>query len=318
MESLLKSVDKLDDLYYNITNMLEGSNMNKILVTGGAGFVGSNLCKRLSEQGNLVVSLDNYSTGSELNHHEDVHYIQGDAADIFDLFGYQPNQFDYIFHLGEYARVEQSFDDYETVMEYNYMSFPVVLDFAKQSNAKLIYSGSSTKFSVGEEGKMMSPYAFTKAQNTEFLKAYSKWNNLEYCIVYFYNVYGDNEIAHGDYATVIAKFLNMVKSGQEHLPITAPGTQRRNFTHVNDIVDGLIMAGFKGTGDGWGIGCDKSYEIQELPKLMGVKPLMMEAKPGNRMAGELKTDKLKALGWECKHSLEDYIMEKLNGEMDIQ
>lgn len=308
MESLLKKVDKVYDLYYNIP---KGLNMHRILITGGAGFVGSNLAKKLSED-NYVVSLDNYFTGTRDNHHENVHYIEADCADIWDIFGYERNQFDYIFHLGEYARVEQSFDDYYTVMEYNYQTFPIILDFAKHQNAKLIYSGSSTKFSVGEEGKKMSPYAYTKAQNTELLKAFAEWNNLEYAIVYFYNVYGDNEIAHGDYATVIAKFINMVKSGQNHLPITSPGTQKRNFTHVNDIVEGLITAGFHGQGDGYGIGCDKAYEIQELPKLMGVKPLMMDAKPGNRMAGELKTDKLKALGWECKHSLEDYINEKLD------
>lgn len=286
--------------------------MYKILVTGGAGFVGSNLAKKLSDQGNYVVSLDNYFTGTNKNHHEDVHYLEGDVKDLFKIFGYEPMQFDYIFHLGEYARVEQSFDDYNTVMDYNYHSFPTVLEFAKHSDAKLIYSGSSTKFSIGENGKMMSPYAYTKAQNTELLKAFAEWNNLEYTIVYFYNVYGDNEIGHGDYATVIAKFLNMVKDGQTHLPITSPGTQKRNFTHIEDIVDGLIMAGFRGEGDEWGIGCDKAYEIRELPKLMGVEPLMMKAKPGNRTAGEVKSDKLKSLGWECKHSLEDYIMEKLN------
>lgn len=309
MESLLKRVDKSSELVYNI---LKGLNMYKILITGGAGFIGSNLAKALSEQGHYVVSLDNYLAGSEENHHPKVHYIKGSTRDLWSIFGYQPQQFHYIFHLGEYARVEQSFDDYDIVMDNNYHSFPVVLDFAKHSNAKLIYSGSSTKFSVGEEGKMMSPYAYTKAQNTELLKAYAEWNDLDYAIVYFYNVYGDNEIGHGNFATVIAKFLNMVKSGHEELPITSPGTQLRNFTHINDIISGLILAGFKGQGDGWGIGNDRAYEIKKLPGMMGVKPLMVEGKPGNRMAGELKTDKLKALGWECKHSLEDYIMEKLS------
>tara|TARA_B100001093_G_scaffold443375_1_gene445667 strand:- start:848 stop:1792 length:945 start_codon:yes stop_codon:yes gene_type:complete len=312
MESLLKRVDKSSEMLYNITNITEGLNMYKILVTGGAGFIGSNLAKALSDQGNYVVSLDNYLSGSKANHHDDVHYIKGSTSDLWSIFGYQPNQFDYIFHLGEYARVEQSFGDYDIVMDYNYHSFPVVLDFAKHSNAKLIYSGSSTKFSVGEEGKMMSPYAYTKAQNTELLKAYAEWNDLEYTIVYFYNVYGDNEINDGDFATVIGKFLKMVKGGATRLPITSPGTQKRNFTHINDIVSGLIMAGFRGEGDGWGIGCDTQYEIKDLPKLMGVGALMTPEKPGNRMAGELKTSKLKALGWECTHSLEDYIMEKLN------
>lgn len=284
---------------------------DKILVIGGAGFVGSNLCKQLVKLNHYVVSLDNYFTGSNANHHEGVHYLDGNSADIFNIFGHEPNQFDYIFHFGEYARVEQSFFDYKTVMDYNYHSFPKVLDFAKHSNAKLIYSGSSTKFSIGEDGKMMSPYAYTKAQNTELLKAYSEWNGLSYAIVYFYNVYGDGEISDGKYATVIAKFLKMVKDGATSVPITSPGTQERNFTHIDDTVDGLIKIMKYGNGDNWGIGNDTAYSMLDVAEMLQVDVDMKPEKSGNRMGGVVHNQMLLALGWKPKMELREYIEARL-------
>jgi UDP-glucose 4-epimerase len=283
----------------------------RILVIGGAGFVGSNLIKKLLEQGHDVISMDNYSTGSHDNEHKGCHYYFGTPKDLLPALENHHKKLDYIFHLGEYARVEQSFEDYDKVMEYNHECFPYVLEFAKQQDAKLIYSGSSTKFAEGG-GKSMSPYAYTKAQNTELLQRYSEWFELDYAIVYFYNVYGDNEIGSGKYATVVAKFLNMVKEGQKILPVTSPGTQLRNFTHINDIIDGLILAGFKGKGDGYGIGSDESYSILDLVDMLGVQTRLTPAKPGNRMNGQLKTEQLKELGWSPKHSLPEYIKEKLS------
>ena len=206
----------------------------KVLVTGGAGFIGSALCEALSGSGNSVTSLDNYHAGSVDNHHRGVDYITGDTEKIHDHFC-NGEKFDYIFHLGEYARVEQSFKDLQKVLRYNYHSFPFVVDFAKKIGAKLVYSGSSTKFSVEGEGMSMSPYAYTKAQNTQFLKAFSDWYGLDYTIVYFYNAYGDHEIGDGDYSTVVAKFIRLIRSGETELPVTSPGTQLRNFTHVDDI-----------------------------------------------------------------------------------
>ena len=283
----------------------------RILVIGGAGFVGSNLIKRLIEQGHDVISMDNYSTGSHDNEHKGCHYYFGTPKDLLPALENHSKKLDYIFHLGEYARVEQSFEDFDKVIEYNYQCFPYVLEFAKQQDAKLIYSGSSTKFAEGG-GKNMSPYAYTKAQNTELLKNYSEWYGLDYTIVYFYNVYGDNEIGEGKYATVVAKFLNMVKEGYSSLPVTFPGTQLRNFTHIDDIIDGLILAGFKGSGDDYGIGSDDKYSILDLVDMLGVLANPTPSAPGNRMNGELKTEKLKELGWSCKRSLPEYIKGKLN------
>ncbi len=279
-----------------------------ILVTGGAGFIGSNLCKELSKSNN-VFSIDNYSNGRLENHHKNVEYINDDTFNIDKYFLNQ--DFDYVFHLGEYARVEQSFEDYDKVMDYNYYSFPKVVEFTKKKNAKLIYSGSSTKFSVGEDGKSMSPYAYTKAQNTEFLKCYSLWYGLDYTIVYFYNTYGDEEVGNGKYATVIAKFLNLYKGGNKTLPVTEPGTQLRNFTHIDDIISGLIISGFNGNGDGYGIGSDEKFSILDVVGFLNCKVKLISQKKGNRMDGVLMTEKLKELGWSPKKNLKQYLTSKI-------
>ena len=276
----------------------------KILVTGGAGFVGSHLCERLAQDpNNQVVSLDNYFTGSEANHLPGVTYIRGSTAQIDELIDFTP---DYIYHLGEYSRVEQSFDDIEKVWEFNKQGIFAVLQFCRKTGAKLIYAGSSTKFGDGGLGRSQSPYAWTKASNTELVENYGDWFNIPYAIVYFYNVYGKREIATGKYATLIALFTEKMKAN-ESLTIVSPGTQKRNFTHVDDIVDGLVMVGENGYGDEFGIGSPESFTILEVAELFGGKIEMLPERKGNRMTADVVTDKTQALGWSPKRRLADYI-----------
>lgn len=280
--------------------------MKKVIVTGGAGFVGSNLCARLVQEGYEVYSVDNYSTGSPDNHVNDVIYYHMSTKDIGRL-EFKP---DTIFHLGEYSRVEQSFNDMDKVWESNSTGTFEVLNFALRHKAKLIYAGSSTKF--GDNGADSSPYAFTKSKNTQLVKNYGEWYGLDYAITYFYNVYGKNEISDGPYATLIAKYAKLAREGKI-LPVTLPGTQVRNFTHVDDIVDGLILVGKFGDGDNYGIGADVSYSVLDIAKMFGGKYEYTPGKRGNRMSAQLVTDRLKALGWEPKRHLSDYISEIMNG-----
>ena len=283
----------------------------KILVTGGAGFVGSHLCERLSQnEENEVYSLDNYFTGSEANHVENVTYIKGDTSDISDLVTFSP---DMVYHLGEYSRVEQSFDDIQKVWKYNKDGIFAVLEFVRKVGCKILYAGSSTKFGDGGLGRSASPYAWTKASNTELVENYAAWFNVPYAITYFYNVYGPREIQIGKYATLIALFKEKMKYN-EPLTIVSPGTQKRNFTHIDDIIDGLILVGENGYGDEFGIGSEEAYTIKEVARMFGGQIEMLPERRGNRMTAEIVSDKTKALGWKASKKLEDYIMEcKSNG-----
>ena len=273
----------------------------KILVTGGAGFVGSNLCERLAEDpNNEVWSLDNYSTGTRDNHVPNVTYITGPTSDI-SLLGFKP---DIIYHLGEYSRVEQSFEDIETVWKYNVEGTFQVLQFARVTGAKLIYAGSSTKF--GDNGPDSSPYAFSKSTNTQLVQNFAEWYGIEYAITYFYNVYGNREISTGKYATLIAKFMEKVRNN-ETLTVTSPGSQQRNFTHVDDIVDGLVLVGANGQGDGYGIGSPEAYTVLEIAEMFGSPIEMTPERKGNRMFGPVVSDKTKELGWAANRRVADYI-----------
>lgn len=282
----------------------------KILVTGGAGFVGSHLCERLVSMGHDVTSLDNYFTGSRENHVPGVEYIFADTMDIlrqFALFGGGHKKFDLVYHLGEYSRVEQSFTDIGKVMEYNSEGTRQVLEFVRLTKAKLIYAGSSTKYADRTEGYVQSPYAWTKATNTDLVKMYGEWENIQYAITYFYNVYGKREIKTGQYATLIAKYAEQMRLGETQLPIVQPGTQLRNFTHIDDIVDALILVGAKGVGDEFGIGSDDAYSILEIVKMFQVDHKWLPPRPGNRMSAPVISDKTKALGWQPRRNLPDYI-----------
>ncbi|MBT25300.1 MAG: ADP-L-glycero-D-manno-heptose-6-epimerase [Rhodobacteraceae bacterium] len=289
-------------------------NRKKILVTGGAGFVGSHLCERLAQNSqNEVYSLDNYFTGSTDNHVPGVEYIKGNTSDIDKLVSFRP---DIVYHLGEYSRVEQSFDDMEAVWKFNKDGIFSVLEFVRKNGCKILYAGSSTKFGDGGLGRSASPYAWTKATNTELVMNYGDWFNVPYAITYFYNVYGGREIASGKYATLIALFKEKMKNG-EPLTVVSPGNQKRNFTHIEDIIDGLVLVGDYGYGDEFGIGCPDSYSILDVAKMFGGQVEMLPERRGNRMVADVITDKTNALGWSPQRSLKDFISElrSLNWEV---
>ena len=276
--------------------------MNTILVTGGAGFIGTHLCKRLKEEGHRVISLDNYFTGTRLNRVEGVEYREGHAKDAEKLVPETP---DIIYHLAEYARPEKSFEDIAMVWDLNMVGTFGILEFWRKKKCKLVYAGSSTKFADGGMGRDQSPYAWTKAANTELVRNYGVWFGLPYAITYFYNVFGPGERA-GKYGTLIEIFRQKFLAG-EQLNVTSPGTQRRNFTHIDDVVDGILLVGEKGTGDDFGLGNEKDYSVLEIAEMFGAPVAMMPEVPGNRMKGYIDTSKMRELGWVAKRSIEEYI-----------
>ena len=264
--------------------------------------MGSNLCKRLIKDGNRVISLDNYFTGTKDAHVEGVEYREGHTKDIERLIPETP---DLVFHLGEYSRVEKSLTEPELVWDLNKVGTFGVLEFCRKKNTKLVYAGSSTKFGDGGLGRDQSPYAWAKATNTELVQNYGTWYEMPYAITYFYNVYGPGEKS-GNFGTVIEIFKQKKLKG-EPLFINAPGTQKRNFTHIDDIIEGLVLVGEKGEGDNFGLGNHQEYSILEVAKMFGGEIIMGPEVAGNRMGGECDTTKTELLGWHPTHSLADYI-----------
>lgn len=273
-----------------------------VLVTGGAGFVGSNLVKRLVADGNRVISLDNNFAGTSESV-PGVDYRHGHTKDIAALVPETP---DLIYHLGEYARVEQSLEEPEVVHDLNVVGTNAVLEYWKKKKCKLVYAGSSTKFGDGGLAREATPYASTKAANTEKVKEIGDRLGLPYAITYFYNVFGPGERG-GRYGTVIKWFMEQYEHG-EPITVTAPGTQRRNFTHVDDIVDGLFRVGEKGHGDEYGLGSEKSFSMIEVARLFGNDIVMLPPRAGNRMGSGIDTTKSRSLGWEATVALEDEVL----------
>lgn len=275
-----------------------------VVVTGGAGFIGSHLIESLLDDYS-VISIDNYFTGTEKNHITGAKYIKGCASEINEILKGEPSP-KYLFHLGEYSRVEQSFDDINKVWNFNKKGIFNVLEYVRKTGAKIIYAGSSTKFGDGGLGRTQSPYAWTKATNTELVVNYGNWFDIEFAITYFYNVYGGREIKSGKYATLIGIFSEKSRTGKS-LPVVKPGTQKRNFTHIDDIVSGLRLIAENGNGDEFGIGAEESYSIKEIAELFGGKIEMLAERRGNRLLGEVITEKTKKLGWSQRNKLKDFI-----------
>jgi UDP-glucose 4-epimerase len=273
-----------------------------ILVTGGAGFIGSRLCARLANEGNKIISLDNYFAGSKDNHVEGVEYREGHTKDIAQHIPEAP---DIIYHLGEYSRVERSLLEPALVWDLNMTGTFGVLEYWREKKCKIVYAGSSTKFADGGLGRDQSPYAWTKAANTELVRNYAQWYALPYAITYFYNVYGPGERA-GTYGTVIEIFKRKFLAG-ESLAVTAPGTQQRIFTHIDDIIDGIMLVGEKGEGDEFGLGAEQSYSILDIAGMFGSSVEMRPEAPGNRQTSQLDATKSNALGWRATRDVKDYI-----------
>ena len=281
-----------------------GAEARTVLVTGGAGFIGSRLCARLANHGHRVISLDNYFVGTRGNEVPGVDYREAHTRDIADAVPESP---DIVYHLGEYSRVEASLAEPDVVWDLNVRGTFHVLEYWRAKRPKLVYAGSSTKFADGGLGRDQSPYAFTKATNSELVRNYGEWYGLPFAITYFYNVFGPGERA-GTYGTLIEIFRQKLLAG-EPLPVTSPGTQQRIFTHVDDIIDGLLLIGEKGEGDEFGLGASDSHSILEIAEMFRAPVVMQPEARGNRMAAKLDVSKSNALGWAASKTVADYIAE---------
>ncbi len=279
-----------------------------ILVTGGAGFVGSHLVKRLVHDGHRVISLDNYFAGSRENHVSGAEYREGHTKDIEELVPEAP---DLVYHLGEYSRVAKSLEEPGLVFDLNIAGTASVLEFCRKKDVRLVYAGSSTKFvdarADGILGRDLSPYTWGKAVNSELVVNYGRWYGLQYSIAYFYNVYGPGERSAEEYGTVIETFRRNRLANKPH-QVRAPGTQTRAFTHVEDTVSALVLIAEKGDIDEYAISSEDVYSLLEVAKMFGGEVEIAPATKSTRSSGAEDTTKLKLLGWKQEHTLADYIM----------
>lgn len=278
----------------------------KVLVTGGAGFVGTNLVKKLIEEGNIVVALDNYSAGKKRNHIKDAVYIDGHTEKInekLEELGYEP---EIIFHLGEYSKIAPSFEEVTTVFDYNIRGSFSVLEYAREKKIPVVYAASSTKFA--KEGQNHSPYSFFKSFIVSLVKNYAEWYGLKYSICYFYNVYGEyQDTWENQWQTVIGIFEKQYKEGNP-LTVVGDGLQRRDFTYVGDIVRGLIMASKNIVNEEYQLGTGRDYSILEVAKMFGDNIEFLQARKGDRRSGIANVKETEEkLGWKAEMKLEDWI-----------
>ena len=279
--------------------------MKNILVTGGAGFIGSNLIQSLIEKGCNVTSLDNYSTGSNENEVREATYINDDIENIIKL----KKNFDICFHLAAQSRVQPSFDDPQESVRINVTGTMKVMEWARINNVKVIYAGSSSKHHDPSD----SPYAMTKFLGEEICKLYKKSFNVNVEIARFYNVFGPYEPLDEKFGNVIGIWREKVRLNKP-LTIVGDGNQKRDFTHVDDIVIGIVKIAFsdKKHNDAWELGSGVNYSINELfhmfKERFNVTSVNIDDQPGNyRKTLRVNDDVIKELDWKPQDRLKDYI-----------
>ena len=283
---------------------------NKIIITGGAGFVGTNLIKLFLKKTNLkIISIDNYSSGNKSNHIKNnrIKYIRGKTVNISKLIK-NPNEIKSVFHFGEFARIYQSFIKMNECLDSNSVGSNAVFNFCLKNNIKLIYSATSASLGNRGNDKNLSPYAFTKSKNLELLENLKKWFNFKYEVIYFYNVYGPNQICRGEMSTVIGIFEDHYKKGKP-LPVVRPGTQSRRFTHIDDTINICFLAWKKNLCRHYSISSKKSYSILAVAKMFRSKIKLLSRRPGERYASALINKNLsnKMYKYSGKIELKKYI-----------
>ena len=287
-----------------------------IVITGGAGFVGSNLIKFLVKKTNFkIISIDNYSSGTKKNHiiNSKVKYLKSNTKNISKILNPYKNKINSIFHFGEFSRIYQSFENMDLCIESNTIGSNEVFNFCLSNKIKLIYSATSASIGNSGQDKNLSPYAFTKSKNLEMLENLKKWFKFKYEVVYFYNVYGPNQICSGSMATVIGIFENQYLKNKP-LTVVKPGSQTRRFTHINDTVEACYYAWKKNKCRHYNISNKKSYSVLQVAKMFNRKIKFLPTRLGERYASALTSMNLSNKVYKIFGSiqLKDYIKDFIN------
>ena len=284
----------------------------KYLVTGGAGFIGSNLIRYLIKKTKFrIISIDNYSTGTIKNHiiEKNVKYIKSENINISKILKLYKKKIKVIFHFGEFSRIYQSFLKPKECLNSNINNSFEVINFAKDNNIKIIYSATSSALGNNGKDENLSPYAWAKSKNIELIKNYSKWFGLKYELLFFYNVYGPGQILNTPMSAVIGIFETQFKKNKP-LTVVKPGTQKRDFTHISDIVRGCMLAWKKGNQNEYMLGTKKQYTILEIAKMFKHKIKLLPARDGERFGTSIPNNNaLLYLGYKPKIDIKNYIFQ---------
>ena len=238
-----------------------------------------------------------------------VKYIKGDNENISKILSKYKNKINVIFHFGEFSRIFMSFKHYKNCFNSNIKSSFKVIDFANDNNIKLIYSATSSALGNDGNDQNLSPYAWSKTKNIELIKNYNTWFGLKYELVYFYNVYGPGQILNSKMAALIGIFETQYKKGKP-LTVVKPGTQRRDFTHIDDIVNGCVLAWKKGKNNEYMLGTNRTFSIIEIAKMFNRKIKFLPQRKGDRFGSITKNNNSKKiLGYEATRDIRNYVKE---------
>ena len=297
---------------------------NKVLVTGGLGFVGSNLVDKLIDLGYYVTVIDNLSSisSSWSYMNERANYFNADILHI-NLKGFilEGQKFDTIFHLAAEARIQPSFENPSHWFKVNALGTVEMLEFARKSECKsFVYATTSSK---NHGSHLITPYTFSKVVGEDSVRMYAKLYGMNTSMATFYNVYGPREPKIGEFATVTAKFLRQYWEDDQPLTVVGDGSQSRDFTHVEDIVEGLIAIS-KGNwnGENFDLGRGNSVSILDLANMIveyeDDNIIFVPERRGEGHYTESDWERTQQMtGWRAKHDIKDWIDYKIKEYQNV-
>ena len=292
----------------------------RFLVTGGAGFIGSHLVDQLVEEGHRVICVDNESAENN-----DKFWWNPEAENVkmgikcYDCLKYQMKDVDVVFHMAAESRVQNCMNNPRMAVETNVMGICNVLQSALESNVKrVVYSSTSSAYGIENPSPnvedmptdCINPYASTKVAGEMLCKNYSDLFGLETVILRYFNVYGERSPVRGQYAPLIGRFLNQLRSNQP-LTLVPDGSQRRDYVHVSDVVEANMVSAFKkdiDSGQIYNVGTGTSYSVQEIADMISDNQMFIGPREGEARETLADCSKIKkALSWEPKIDLKEWI-----------